>query len=138
MSPFVRGRFIPETESTGRAKTWLDVLLWLPQVSRDEVAVLNSIEILRVYLSGVTPTQCSINLWVPDTFSETMRGLTAIRIEFGTVQKANPTAKVEAALGPNAPAELIEIGATALARDADVVVTSNPDWYPYAPAFEKL
>jgi hypothetical protein len=138
MSPFVRGRFVPETESAGRAKGRLDVLLWLSQVSRDEVAVLNSIEILRTYLSSLTPTQCSINLWVPDSFSETMRGLTAIRIQFGTVQKANPTAKVEEALGPNAPAELLGIGATALATDADVVVTSNPDWYPYAPVFEKL
>jgi hypothetical protein len=138
MSPFVRGRIIPETESTGRAKRNLDVLLWLPQVSRNELAVLDFIEILRSYLSSITQTRCSINLWVPDSFSETVTGLAAIGIRFETVQKTIPTPKVNEELGANAPAEILEIAATALATDADVVVTSNRDWYPYATDFEKL
>ena len=47
MSPFVRGRFIPETESAGGVKALLDVLLWLPQIGPGELACLDSIEILR-------------------------------------------------------------------------------------------
>jgi hypothetical protein len=138
MSPFVRGRIIPETESTGRAKAQLDVLLCLPRVAPDELAMLNSIEILRNYLSSISPVRCSINLWVPDSFSETMKGLAAIGIRFGAVPRASPSVKVKEALGAAAPAEVVEIAGTAIAIDADVVVTSNADWFPYAIEFGKL
>ncbi len=138
MSPFVRGRFIAEVESTGRTKSKLDVLLWLTQVSHAEMAALDSIEILRSYLSWLNRTPCSINLWIPSTFQQTQRGLSSIGIEFGRVEISNPTQKIEAELGANPPQELLAMAATALAIDADVVVTSNPDWYPYAIEFEKL
>jgi hypothetical protein len=99
---------------------------------------LDSIEILRNYLSSINPNRCSINLWIPAPFVESRNGLAAIGIEFGTVEKLNPTPRVEDALGVNAPREILEMAATALSVDADVVATSNPDWYPYAIEFEKL
>lgn len=138
MSPYIRGRFIPKIESAGPVKARLDILLWLPQISPHELACLDSIEVLRIYLSSMTPRRCSINFWVPAPFVEAQEGLTAIGIDFEKVEKADPTPKIEAELGVGAPREILEIAATALSVDADVVVTSNPDWYPYAIDFERL
>ncbi len=138
MSPFVRGRIIPETESTGRVKAFFDVLLWLPQISPAELTPLDSIEVLRTYLSSINPIRCGINLWIPAAFIDAQNALASIGIEFGTVEKTSRTTKAETALEAGAPQEILEMAGTALSVDADVVVASNPDWYPYAFEFEKL
>jgi hypothetical protein len=131
MTPFIRGRFIPEVESTGGIKGSLDVLLWLPELSLGELRHLDSIEILRTYLASMVPSRCSINLWVPTPFSETQTGLTAIGISFGLALIAAPTDRVREDLGAHASQEVLEIAATALSVDADVVVTSSPALLPY-------
>ena len=138
MSPLVRGRIIAETESAGRAKARLDVLLWLPEFSRQDFLSLDLIEILRTYLRSINPTPCQIKLWIPADLVDVRNVLEAVDIEFTTLVKLNETPQVVAALGPTAPQELKEIAATALSVDADLVVIGNSDWYPYAIDFEKL
>ncbi len=83
--PFVRGRIVPEIESAGRAKNCLDVLLWLPRPSRDELAFLDLVDVLRTYLLSIRPSPCLINFWLPSAFAEAGRALNAFGIAFRTV-----------------------------------------------------
>src|SRR5205814_3304467 len=98
MPPFVRGRIFPEVESTGRAKSCLDVLLWLSKINTAELTALDMIEILRDYLSSITPIPCSINIWLPAAFAAAAKVLTALRIKFRFVETAKTTEKVKAGL----------------------------------------
>lgn len=51
--PFVRGQVIPETELGGRAKRNLDVLLWINAPKREDLATLDELDTLRVYLRSM-------------------------------------------------------------------------------------
>lgn len=138
MSPFVRGRILPETWSTGRAKASLDVLLWLPRITSKEFAELDVIEILRNYLSSITPARCCISLWLPTIFQETGKTLLMLDVAFRPIQVSKPGDKVEGMLKSGAPQELVEVAATALSVDADAVVISNSDWFPFVTEFDEL
>ncbi len=137
MSPFVRGRILAETKSTGRAKSALDVLLWLPQITDKELAVLDSIDVLRAHLNAIAPIPCSINLWVPSAFAKTMEALSAFAIRHKPIPVARSDRRTSEILS-GAPQELVVMAATGLSVDSDVVVISHRDWLPYVLEFEQL
>lgn len=137
MSPFVRDRILPEVESTGRAKSFLDLLLWLPKITPNELTPLDLIEVLRIHLLSIRPSPCFINLWVPSVCVETGRILSALGIAFKTVSVAKPDDKVSETL-KGGPPELLDAAATGLSVDADVVVVANIEWFPYVLEFDKL
>jgi hypothetical protein len=137
MSPFVRGRIIAEVESSGLTKQRFDVLVWIARPSDGELKSFDSLEILRIYLSTLE-SRCGINLWVPSTLEEIRNSFNSIGISFHTVEPAIVTQEVETALGAAAPVELKTAVSTALGLDADALVVSNPDWFPYAPEIEDL
>lgn len=62
--PSVRGRVIPETELAGRAKRNLDVLFWIGALKKEELAALDELDILRVYLRSMNPPEADIRLYV--------------------------------------------------------------------------
>jgi hypothetical protein len=138
MSPFVRGRIIGEVESSGLIKTRLDVLLWIARPSVAALRSLDAVEGLRIYLSSLGSEHCTVNLWVPSAFQDARNALTAIGISFQTVEAVAIAPTVETELGAGAPAELKQAASTAIGLDADVLVVSNPDWFPYAPEIENL
>jgi hypothetical protein len=64
--PLVRGRILPEIESTGRPKKILDVLLWIKEWKKQNWGDLHEVEILRDYLRRVVPSFCGIRVLVPN------------------------------------------------------------------------
>jgi hypothetical protein len=54
--PLVHGRPIPETESTGRVKRTLDVLLWRSALSTSSFLSFDELEQLREYLRYFEPS----------------------------------------------------------------------------------
>src|SRR5713101_8289841 len=133
--PMVRGRFFPEIESTGRLKKFLDVLLWTIDWSRQNAADLDELEILREYLRSIRPSFCGVRLLVPATHAQTIALLERLNTRFVTVEIAAPTADTEKLIGDK---ELAAATQTALSCDADVLVTTKTEWFPYLEDVEKL
>jgi hypothetical protein len=105
MSPFVRRRFIPEVESTGRAKRTLDVLVWVDSTTPVEMAAFHEIQVLREYLESIVPPVCQIILHLPEIHLGTAETLGRIGVPVSLVKTSNSSASVEAALKDEAPAE---------------------------------
>ena len=70
--PFVRGRILPEVESTGRAKQTLDVLLNLEGIERATLTALDELEQLRIYLASLLDSSISIRLFFPTNHPEVL------------------------------------------------------------------
>jgi hypothetical protein len=136
--PFVRGRVVPETENTGRAKHSLDALLWIRQLNRSDAAALDEIQILREYLESIHPPACAINLYVPEQPEATRAELNRMGVSTLTRQVLQPSARVLKVLGEDAPAELINAASTAVGHDSDVLVVDNPLWFPFITECDKL
>jgi hypothetical protein len=83
--PFVRGRVIPETGLVGRAKRNLDVLLWISAPKKEDLAALDELDILRMYLRSMNPPEADIRLYVPADHAVTIKALTSMDIEFSMV-----------------------------------------------------
>jgi hypothetical protein len=137
--PFIRGRVIPETESTGRVKRTLDVLLWLsvPE-NRNTVALFDELEQLRAYLSYFQPPICSIRLLVPANDHKTVAAMRALEVGVRPVQQSEDITNIDKSVGAQLDKDLQVITATALACDADCVVTDVGKWLPYVKEFEEL
>ena len=127
MSPFVRGRVLPETTSTGQAKTSLDVLLWLPRITAKEFAELDIIEVLRNYLASMTPARCSVTLWLPTTFQETANTLLMFDVAFKPIQVSKPGDNVKGMLksGDAALGTWVTIGNPEV---AEILANVGFDW----------
>lgn len=132
--PIDRGRFFREVESTGRPKKCLDVLLWGSNWSRHNWEDLDDIEVLRDYLRTIRPSFCGIRLLVPATHAETIEALGRLNIRFAAVEIINADAETSKCLSNG---ELADATQTALGCDADALVVSNIEWFPYCEELEQ-
>jgi len=133
--PTDRGRFFREVESAGRPKKCLDVLLWSRNWSRRNWIDLDEIEVLRDYLRTIRPSFCGIRLLVPATHIETVEALGKLNIKFVAVEIINAEDETLELINDK---ELADAAQTALACDADAVVASNLEWFPYCEDFDHL
>jgi hypothetical protein len=138
MNPFARGRIFPETRSVGRAKRSLDALLWLPNIAQRDFEALDQIEILRSYLGSIVPSVCGINLLIPESLVEPRKFLNSVRIPFATIPLSLPNPEVSGGFEVETPDGMKDAAATALACNADMVVVSNGEWFPYFREFDNL
>ena len=133
--PNVRGRFIPEIESTGRLKKCLDVLLWGNGWGKQNWADLDEIEVLRDYLRSIRPSFCGIRLLVPAAHNGTIEMLGKLDVKFVSVEISNANPETSKIIGEK---ELAIAAQTALTCDGDALVVSNPEWLPYAEELDDL
>lgn len=133
--PVVRGSFYPEVEGTGMVKRYFDVLLWSHDWSLTNLSDLNDVQVHRRYLQGLVPPVCDIRLLVPSGHTRTYGALTALDIQFASVQASLPSKETRELAPDEEAATAVE---TALAYDADVLIATNPDWFPWINDFERL
>lgn len=138
MSPIVRGRAISQIESSGRTKKSFDVLLWTEQLSQKSFRALDAVQQLREYLGTIHPQEVSINLWLPESCGDVHNFLNAYAITTSHISSSVPNDTINQTFGGQALPGMCEAAATALSCDADMVVTENPDWYPFYEEFEKI
>lgn len=137
--PLVRGTIVPETESTGRVKRTLDVLLWLTHPeNRSTIALFDELEQLRAYLNHFRPPICSIRLLIPMDDRQTAAVMASLEIGTEAVSKCEDTACVTKLIRDQLDKDLQTIAATAIACDADCVVTDAAGWLAYVEEFDKL
>jgi hypothetical protein len=134
--PFVRGRFLPEIESSGRVKRTLDVLLQLERVNAATAASFDELEQLRIYLSASSEPVCSIRLLAPTDHRETFASLRAIGVEASLITATTRVDLVPKHLAESLPDSLKSLLATALDQDADCVVTADTGLLSYAKEFD--
>lgn len=135
MMPFVRGRFIPEIEDAGRVKRHFDVLLWGTNWSRQNIFDLDQIDILREYLQSLEPRFCGIRLFVPSSHTETIELLGKMNCSACVVEVLKPTPDVS---GHFDNEELAAAVQSSIACDADVLVVTKQEWFPYVEDIEQL
>lgn len=70
--PFVRGRVIPEIESAGPCKRFLDVLLWSAGWKQQNVRDFDEIAILHEYLRSIQPPVCNLRFLIPAKQAQTV------------------------------------------------------------------
>lgn len=133
--PMIRGRFIPQIESTGRPKKCMDILLWGTDWTQQDQRDFDNFEVLRDYLRSIRPSYCGIRVYVPAAHANTIELLTAMGINFLPIEISDATPDI---LKKMSDKELGAATQTALACDADVLVTNNPDWLPYIEDFMEL
>lgn len=138
MSPIVRGRAVPQIESSGRVKNSFDVLLWTENLSRNGFRILNDVQQLREYLAAGQPYAPSLNLRLPNEFRRVHTLLNGFAIPTSGIDIAAPSAEISQLFGPNAPPQMQNAAATALNSDCDMLVVEESDWYPYYEEFDKL
>lgn len=138
MSPIVRGRPIPQIESSGRTKKSFDILLYTEELSRNCFRILDELQVLREYLGTIQPQTVAINLWLPANFDRVHAFLSAAAIATSRINPAMPSPGIAQILGAQAPARMGEAAATALSCDADLIITEDSDWYPFYEEFQKL
>jgi hypothetical protein len=134
--PLVRGRVIPETRLSGRAKKTLDILLWASALRKDDIQALDELEILRVYLGSMTPTEADIRLFVPGEHAAVIKTLATMRIEFERVAIGQATDDIRELLRDAAP-ELADAVSTAKALNIDCIATNEKLWLPFIQEVEK-
>src|SRR5436309_7302311 len=83
--PFIRGRILPETELAGRAKTFLDVLVWIREPRERDIRALDELEILRTYLNSIPGFAGQIRLWVPEHLKKTINVMEHAAIKFSVI-----------------------------------------------------
>lgn len=137
MTPFIRGRILPEVEARARAKRTLDVLLWLECFSETDARVLDEIEVLKVYLRSEHPI-CEISLHVPECFPDTLRALRQANISASSVTVKSADEPIVNAFDQSASSDIKDVAATALSCDADVVVVNRTEWFPFVTDFDHL
>jgi hypothetical protein len=135
--PFVRGRILPEVELAGRAKEFLDILIWAERLDRTDTVSLDELDLLRAYLRSLEPFVCYIRLFVPKRHLQTAATLDEIRIEYQVV--AEQDADAEAVAGfKQADGELLTAVGTALSVDADCLAVNRREWLPFTEESDKL
>jgi hypothetical protein len=116
-------------------KKSLDVLLWGSNWARQNWEDLDAIQVLRDYLRTIRPSVCDIRLFVPATQAETIERLGRLNIGFVAVEIINAEAETSKCVSDS---ELADATQTALACDADALVVSNIEWFPYCVDLENL
>jgi len=132
--PFVRGRILPEVQSTGRAKRTLDALLYLEKTTGLTLAPLDELEQLRIYLTS-SEANISIRLLVPESHSHTQESLQQIGIQYIPIAESSETEIVPKHVSERLDDPLRVLLATALKYDADCVVVDNHHLLPYIQEF---
>jgi hypothetical protein len=135
MSPIVRGRFVPEIENTGRVKRCFEILLWGSQWHNGNAKDLDQIEVLCDYLRSLTPRFCGIRLLVPSSHSETIQLLRALNCSFAVVEASKPDKDTSKHLPSEELATAVQ---TAIGSDADALVVTKNEWFPYCEDAEDL
>lgn len=133
--PNVRGEFLPEIESTGRPKKYLNVLLWGNNWRRENWLDLHEIEILRNYLRSIRPSFCGIRLYVPTAHTDTSETLRRLDIVFVPLDTGNANPETVKGIGDK---ELATAAAAAFGCDADVLVVTASELLPYAQELDDL
>src|SRR5438477_619120 len=131
LMPLIRGRFVPEVEGSGRAKQYLDVVLWCETLQPDHLSALDQLEQLRTYLGFLDPPVCSIRLWVPERHDQTSGQLSKFDIEHQLVAEQVPPIDVKNRLDDADPELLTAVG-TSFSIGAGCLVVGNPEWLPFA------
>src|SRR5229473_404127 len=130
--PFIRGKFIPEIESVGRAKRALDVLVWMKKPLNIEIAkTLDDLEHLRIYLGHIVPPAASIRVMVPNSHAATLAVMDANQIERLVIPESENLASIPALVREKLPDGVAILAATALSNDVDCIVTDVAEWLPY-------
>src|ERR1022692_220320 len=135
MTPVVRGRFVPEIECSGRVKRLFTVLLWGSNWSKRNANDLDQIEGLRDYLRSLKPPFCGIRLIVPSSHVETVDMLQRLKCVTAVVEIIKPDAKTSNQI---ADEELAAATQTAIGSDADALVVTKEEWFPYCQDLEKF
>jgi hypothetical protein len=139
MSPIVRGRAIAQIESSGRTKKSFDILLWTEELLNKGFRSLDEMQQLREYLGTIQPQTVSINIWLPEAFTNTHTLLNAYAITTKPITTATPSQSIKQTFGQHTlPSGMLDAAATALSCDADMVVCEKAEWYPFYEEFEKL
>jgi hypothetical protein len=133
--PSVRGRILPEVESTGRAKHTLDVLLYLEGVDDATLISLDELEHLRIYLASLLDSFISIRLFFPTDQPETQTALQRIGIECLPMAKATSLGEIPKHVADQLDESLKILLATALRYNVDCIVSNNASQLPYVEEF---
>jgi hypothetical protein len=137
--PFIRGKIIPEVESTGRTKRAFDALLWLKDAERPSTLnTFDELEQLRAYLNHFDPPICAIRILIPAADQKTRAIMNDIGVAALSVESVRDLSRISKPLLGKLSEELRTVAATALACDADCVIADTREWFPYAEEFEKL
>lgn len=135
--PFIRGRFLPEIESTGRAKRSLDVVLHLENVDHAVAAPFDELEQLRIYLGSSEPPICSIRLLALAEPRNTIAAFQAIGIEVLPIAASTRIDRVPKGVAETLTDPLKLLLATALDHDADCIVTADSGLLSYTKEFDE-
>lgn len=130
--PLVRGRIIPEIQLAGRAKQFLDVLLWAEDLGPTDLGALDELDVLRTYLRSLDPFVCYVRVWVAEQHARSIARLDELGIAHRTARCHEPDKNLAAKL-EGADAELLKATATALSMDADCLAVATKGWLPFAP-----
>jgi hypothetical protein len=114
----IRGRFVPQIESTGRPKKCMDILLWGTDWAQQSQRDFDNLEVLRDYLRSIRPSFCGIRVYVPAAHANTIKMLTAMGIKFIPTETREASPDI---LKKMPDKELGAATQTALACDADVL-----------------
>jgi hypothetical protein len=135
----VRGKFIPEIEGSGRVKQSLDVLLYAEKIKDSTLKAIGELEHLRIYLAAVTPSVCSIRLFLPADHLETRTAVERFGIEALPIEMSD---RIE--LAPKQFAELLKdhslkgLAISSLNCDADCVVVDDLGLLPNVEDFASV
>src|ERR1700733_2767300 len=134
--PLVRGRFLPEREKSRLVKRSFDVLVWLNQITANDLAFLDLLEHLRIYLTVRHSGICEVRLLVPSNFAKTLEILSSANISFTII---DPLTANSAHLGVpsiNDHHEASELATLAHGNRVDcVVVPAESPLLAFIPAF---
>jgi len=133
--PVVRGRFVPEVESAGRVKWCFDILLWGNRWSKRNLTDLDQVDGLREYLRSLKPRFCGIRLLVPSPHAETIDVAKALNCRVTLVEVNKPEKSTSARVQDEELATAVQ---TAIGCDADALVVTKEEWFPYCEDVEKL
>jgi len=137
--PFIRGRIIPELESTGRTKRTLDVLLWLKDAERPStLKIFDELEQLRAYLNHFDLPTCLIRILIPTGDPKTISVMNKTGVSTLTVESVRDFSRISKPVLDKLIDDLKAPAATALACDADCIITDIMEWLPYIEDFGKL
>jgi hypothetical protein len=105
--------------------------------NRNTIALLDELEQLRAYLNYFQPPICSIRLLVPASDHKTLAVMIDLEMRVTPVKQSEDLTRIPKSAGEQPDKDLQAIAATALACDADCIVTDVGKWFPWAEEFEK-
>lgn len=137
--PFVRGRFIAEVESVGRAKRDLDVLFWLRTPRHPgTLKMFDELEHLRTYLAALEPPVASIRVLIPLQDKNSSAVMNANGIPHDFLPKSEHFEAIPKRTREIFDGEVAVLAATAITYNIDCVVTDVVEWLPYIQEFEEI